>query len=251
MTKKSVSNHQQHHKMAIVIGATGLVGGFLVKQLQASAQYHTIYQIVRHAPKSKPNVQSENSEIKSNIKNIVVPDFAHLDQALVNLDLTDADAFSTLGTTLKQAGGKSAFKQVDFTYNLKFAELVKQHGARHFLLLSATGADANSFIFYNKVKGQLEDAVKQIGFEQLSVFHPSLLIGEHSDKRMLEGIGQQVFNAAKSLLPPTWAYRPIEAERVAQAMCMVANQLPTHTAKSNTRNYSNADLLQLTLENPA
>ncbi len=251
MTKKSVSNHQQHHKMAIVIGATGLVGGFLVKQLQASAQYHIIYQIVRHAPKSKPNVQSENSEIKSNIKNIVVPDFAHLDQALVNLDLTDADAFSTLGTTLKQAGGKDAFKQVDFTYNLKFAELVKQKGARQFLLLSATGADANSFIFYNKVKGQLEDAVKQIGFEQLSVFHPSLLIGEHSDKRMLEGIGQQVFNAAKSLLPPTWAYRPIEAERVAQAMCMVANQSPTHTAKSNTRTYSNADLLQLTLENPA
>ena len=247
MTKKSVSNHQQHHKMAIVIGATGLVGGFLVKQLQASAQYHTIYQIVRHESNSTTN----NHSPQTSLKNIVVPDFEHLDQALVNLDLTDADAFSTLGTTLKQAGGKDAFKQVDFTYNLKFAELVKQHGARHFLLLSATGADANSFIFYNKVKGQLEDAVKQIGFEQLSVFHPSLLIGEHSDKRMLEGIGQQVFNAAKSLLPPTWAYRPIEAERVAQAMCMVANQSPTHTAKSNTRTYSNADLLQLTLENPA
>ncbi len=241
----SVSNNQQPHKTAIVIGATGLVGGFLVKQLLASGSYDTIYQIVRHAAKSTNNNQSA----QGSLKNIVIPNFANLEQALAGLDLNGADAFSTLGTTLKQAGSKDAFKQVDYGYNLSFAQQVKKQGARHFLLLSATGADANSFIFYNKVKGQLEDAVKQAGFEQLSVFHPSLLIGQHGDKRMLEGIGQHVFNAAKSLLPPTWAFRPIEAERVAQAMCMIASQSLAKAAKPATKIYSNADLLNLTLEN--
>ena len=243
----SVSNNQQPYKTAIVIGATGLVGGFLVKQLLASGSYDTIYQIVRHAPKSTNNNQSA----QSSLKNIVIPNFANLEQALAGLDLKGADAFSTLGTTLKQAGSKDAFKQVDYGYNLNFAKLVKQQGARHFLLLSATGADANSFIFYNKVKGQVEDAVKQTGFEQLSIFHPSLLIGQHGDKRMLEGIGQQVFNAAKSLLPPTWSFRPIEAERVAQAMCMAANQSTVQAINPNINIYSNADLLNLTLENYA
>ena len=241
----SVSNNQQPHKTAIVIGATGLVGGFLVKQLLASGSYDTIYQIVRHAAKSTNNNQST----QGSLKNIVLPNFANLEQALAGLDLNGADAFSTLGTTLKQAGSKDAFKQVDYGYNVSFAQQVKKQGARHFLLLSATGADANSFIFYNKVKGQLEDAVKQAGFEQLSVFHPSLLIGQHGDKRMLEGIGQQVFNTAKSLLPPTWAFRPIEAERVAQAMCLIANQSLAKAAKPATKIYSNADLLNLTLEN--
>lgn len=243
----SVSNNQQPYKIAVVMGATGLVGGFLIKQLLASGSYSTIYQIVRHTPKSPPN----NRLVQSGFKNIVIPDFANLEQALAGLDLSGADAFSTLGTTLKQAGSKDAFKQVDYGYNLNFAKLVKQQGARHFLLLSATGADANSFIFYNKVKGQLEDAVKQTGFEQLSIFHPSLLIGQHGDKRMLEGIGQQVFNAAKSLLPPTWSFRPIEAERVAQAMCMAANQSTVQAINPNINIYSNADLLNLTLENYA
>lgn len=241
----SASSKQQPHKTAIVIGATGLVGGFLVKQLLASDYYNIIYQIVRHVPTYMPS----NHAAKSSLKNIVIPDFANLEQALADLDLNGADAFSTLGTTLKQAGSKNAFKQVDFSYNLSFAQQVKKRGAQHFLLLSATGADANSFIFYNKVKGQLEDAIKQIGFEQLSVFHPSLLIGQHGDKRVLEGIGQQVFSVAKSLLPPTWAFRPIEAERVAQAMCIVANQSLAKTETTNIKIYSNAHLLNLTLEN--
>ncbi len=247
----SDSKPRQQEKSAIVIGATGLVGADLVKQLVASGQYQTIYQIVRHEPKSAPNAPSQNTANHEVLKTIVVPDFAQLSQSLTGLNLRGADAFSTLGTTLKQAGSRQAFKQVDFTYNLNFARICKQLGVQHFLLLSATGADSTSFIFYNKIKGQLEQAVEKLGFMRLSIFQPSLLIGEHKEQRMLEGLGQQVFKMTQHLVPDTWAYRPIEAKRVAQAMCIVANQTPIPTANLDKIIYSNTQLLTLTLENPA
>ena len=249
----SVSKVNSIQKKAIVIGASGLVGRHLVDILISSGQYSTIYQVVRKQPKvdNKKSNNPSNQPLDHNpLKNIVVPDFANLEQALADLDLTGADAFSTLGTTRKQAGSKEAFRQVDFNYNLNFAALVKQHGANHFLLLSATGADADSMIFYNQVKGELEQAVEQLNFEQLSFFQPSLLIGEHQDQRLLEGIGQQIFGLAKRVVPETWAYRPIEAERVAKAMCIVAN-MPKQQSLAAKTIYSNHHLLTLTLENHA
>lgn len=249
----SVSHSNSPQKTAIVIGATGLVGKHLVQQLIASAHYTTIYQVVRKEPKPSNHVNNQagvHAECKSKLENIVVPDFANLEQALADLDLKGADAFSTLGTTLKQAGSKDAFRQVDFNYNLNFAALVKQYGATHFLLLSATGADADSMIFYNQVKGELEQAVEQLNFEKLSFFQPSLLLGEHQDQRLLEGIGQQIFSVAKRVVPDTWAYRPIEADRVAKAMCIVAST-PKQQPLAAKVIYSNSNLLTLTLESHA
>ena len=249
----SVSQTNSMQKTAIVIGATGLVGKHLVEKLISSGQYATIYQVVRKEPKLDSATFNEiaNQPLNQNrVKNIVVSDFAKLDEALNHLDLKGADAFSTLGTTLKQAGSKEAFREIDFNSNLNFAALVKQRGATHYLLISATGADADSMIFYNQVKGELEQAVEQLNFDRLSFFQPSLLIGEHQDQRLLEGIGQQIFNLAKRVVPETWAYRPIEAERVAKAMCIVANMPKQQHLVAKTI-YSNANLLTLTLENPA
>ncbi|XID74117.1 hypothetical protein ACF3NA_05985 [Alkanindiges sp. WGS2144] len=230
------SNAYQPQKAAVVIGATGLVGTLLVNQLINSSHYHTIYQFVRRA-----GSKSSNGKLRT----IVVPDFSQLDAYLIGLDLNHADAFSALGTTLKQAGSRQAFRQVDFDYNLIFAQLVKKLGVQHFLLLSATGANPVSPIFYNRVKGELERAVEQLGFEHLSIFQPSLLIGQHQDQRVLENLAQAAFAYTRSWFPATWKYRPVEAGRVAKAMV-----LATHVPAPGKIVYSNTDILTLTLENP-
>ena len=220
---------------AIVIGATGLVGAQVVAQLAQSDRYQTVYQIVRRQPVV---------DCSAKVQTLVIPDFSQLELALKDLQLTGADAFSTLGTTQKVAGSKQAFYDVDFSLNLHFAELMQQHGAGHFLLLSATGADAKSLVFYNRVKGELEQAVTALGFARLSIFQPSLLIGQHQDSRLAEGLAQSLFKTFKPLIPETWSYRPIEAQRVATAMLKAA-ALRGHGPAI----YSNADMLTLTLEN--
>ncbi|RYZ95993.1 MAG: hypothetical protein EOO68_17620 [Moraxellaceae bacterium] len=108
-----------------------------------------------------------------------------------------------------------------------------------------SGASFGAF-FYNKIKGELEQAVEQLRFERLSIFQPSLLLGEHQDARLAENLAQKAFSVIKPVLTQTWKYRPIEAERVAQAMCIAAT-LPAQAKVI----YSNTDLLTLTLENPA
>ena len=253
MTVQSIhkpTTHSGSNKVAIVIGATGLVGKYLVDELLASGHYQKIYQVIRRQQNQTAHQSdaSDHNPKTSALTTIVVPDFAQLGLALAALDLNQADAFCTLGTTLKQAGSKQAFKQVDLDYSLSFAQTVKELGASHFLLLTATGADAHSLFFYNKIKGQLEQAVTQLGFSRLSIFQPSLLIGQHQDKRLIESLAQKAFGLTKPLLPETWSYRPIEATRVAKAMQKVATT--AHLTNNNTI-YSNSDLLNLTLENPA
>lgn len=231
-------------KNAIVIGATGLVGTVLVEKILAASHYQTVYQVVRRAP-------GAHATAHQSLKTIILADFGSLDKMLTRLDLQHADAFSTLGTTLKQAGSKPQFSQVDLTYNLNFARIVKQLGAQHFLLLSAAGANANSPVFYNHIKGELERAVEQLGFEQLSIFQPSLLLGQHRDKRLMESMAQQAFKLGRHLLPADWRYRPIEARRVAQAMYVAATGFSPGQLSYGKTVYSNTDLLNMTLETPA
>ena len=242
----TVFQADSRQKSAIVIGATGLVGSLLVEKLLASTHYRTVYQVVRQAAVALLGTAPEQS-----LETIVIPDFGRLEKMLTRLDLQDADAFSTLGTTLKQAGSKQQFSQVDLTYNLNFAQIVKELGAQHFLLLSATGAKSDSPIFYNRIKGQLERAIEQLCFERLSIFQPSLLLGQHRDQRLMESMAQKAFMLGQHLLPADWRYRPIEAERVAQAMYLAATRLTTGQMNYGKTVYSNTDLLNMTLETPA
>jgi uncharacterized protein YbjT (DUF2867 family) len=226
----------EQQNIAIVIGATGLVGKQLIQMMLKQGHYQCIYQIVRQS-------KSVDSTDNTVLKTIVVPDFLQLEAAIATLDLNGADAFSTLGTTLKQAGSRQAFKQVDYQYNVNFAQIVQQRGARHFLLLSALGANPDAVVFYNQVKGQTERAISALKFEQFSVFQPSLLLGQHQDSRMMEGMAQQLFLWTKPMIPKTWNYRPIEAERVAASMLAVARR-----PLAEKMIYSNHDMLSLTLE---
>lgn len=227
-------------RVAIVIGATGLVGRLLLKELSASQRYAQIIAVARRY--DLPNLP--------NIEPLMVSDFAQLPMQLAALNLTDADAFSCLGTTLRQAGSKARFKEIDYQYNLDFARACKQAGVRHFFLLSATGASASSAVFYNRVKGELERDVVALGFPYVSIFQPSLLIGEHADPRPAEAIGQRLFSFGKVFIPSTFAYRPIEAARVACAMRQVAIETADGGAvlAKPVTVYSNANMLKRTLE---
>lgn len=233
--------------IAIVIGCSGLVGRQLLMQLVCSGHYQTIYAVVRKSFEL-PATPVESSLQKAQIEWLEIPDFSQMRSVLEKIDLTDADAFSALGSTLKQAGSKAAFYQIDHDYNLAFAQVTHQQGARHLLLVSAMGAHKSSMIYYNRVKGELESDVQQVGFEQVSIFRPSLLIGARSQEtRLAEGFAQKLFTMSQSVLPATFSSRPIEAERVALAMWKVA-QKSQEQATNKVQIYSNQMMLRTTLE---
>lgn len=232
--------------IAIVIGGSGLIGRQLLMQLVSSGHYQTVYVVVRKAF-DLPITSSEASLQKTLLQWLEIPDFSQMKSVLEKIDLTNADAFSALGSTLKQAGSKAAFYQIDHDYNLVFAQVTHQQGARHLLLVSAMGADASSIIYYNRVKGELESDVQKIGFEQVSIFRPSLLIGARSQEtRLAEGFAQKLFTMSQSVLPATFSSRPIEAGRVALAMWQVA-QKPQEQATAQVQIYSNQMMLRTTL----
>jgi len=249
-TESSVVMNQNQPAIAIVIGGSGLVGRQLLMQLVSSGHYQTVYAVVRKAfdlPMTSSKLSLKSSSQKTHLQWLEVPDFSQMKSVLEKIDLANADAFSALGSTLKQAGSKAAFYQIDHDYNLVFAQVTHQQGARHLLLVSAMGADASSIIYYNRVKGELESDVQKVGFEQVSIFRPSLLIGARSQEaRLAEGFAQKLFTMSQSVLPATFSSRPIEAGRVALAMWQVA-QKPQEQATAQVQIYSNQKMLRTTL----
>jgi uncharacterized protein YbjT (DUF2867 family) len=188
---------------ANVIGATGLVGVQLVKQLLGNDNFEKVRVFVRRPV-----------------------DFKHpkLEQKIVELgnekswknDLTGDVLFSALGTTLKQAGGKEKQFEVDFTFNLNFAKTAFENGIENYVLVSSIGADSKSKIFYTKMKGQLDEAVSKIGFKNLAIIRPSYLMGNRKEKRFVEIISlPAVLFFTRFTLKK---YRPIPDETVAKAM---------------------------------
>jgi uncharacterized protein YbjT (DUF2867 family) len=128
-------------------------------------------------------------------------------------------ALCALGTTLKAAGSREAFRAVDHDVVVRFARAAHRAGARGFGVVSAVDADARSQIFYNRVKGEMEEAVRAIGFKSLVIARPSLLLGERGERRFLEGLGQSLLRPLRfAFVGPAVKYRPVEGSRVAQVL---------------------------------
>ena len=194
-------------RTAIVAGASGLVGKELVQKLINLDQYRLIYIL------SRKKIGLVNDKIRE-----LVIDFDKIDQ-LKFAEPVD-DAFCTVGTTMKQAGSKDNFKKVDFEYVIALANLAKHSGASKFLVVSAMGANSKSAVFYNKVKGLTEEALMSIGFNQLVIFRPSLLLGDRHDKRFAEKLSGFLMKVFNFLIPDN--YKAIEAEKVADYMVKMA-----------------------------
>jgi uncharacterized protein YbjT (DUF2867 family) len=193
-------------RSALIVGATGLVGGFLLHSLLEEDLYDHITALVR-----KP-LARQHPKLKS-----VVTDFDSLDET------TDAfqvdDVFCCLGTTIKTAGSQAAFRKVDYDYVATLARLGRSAGARRFLLISSIGADAGTSNFYLSVKGAAEDAVSACGYPEFHAFRPGQLTGPRRENRPAERAG--IF-ATRFLTPLLVGglrqYRPVHARTLALAM---------------------------------
>ncbi|MBU5616121.1 NAD-dependent epimerase/dehydratase family protein [Psychrobacter sp. TAE2020] len=200
-------------RKAIVIGATGLVGQHLVKQL--SELYDTLIVIARRPPRY----------INASMHFYQVNDFDNLTEVFTSIGVNKStDAFSCLGTTKKQAGSDEAFRKVDHSYNVNFAKLCHSRGVENFFLLSSMNADIDSRFLYNQVKAETENSITELDFSQLVIFRPSLLLGKHKG-RPLESISQKAFQLISPLLSESLPLHPISAKRVASAMAMSAHDI--------------------------
>ena len=200
-------------RKAIVIGATGLVGQHLVKQL--SELYDTLIVIARRPPRY----------INASMRFYQVNDFDNLAEIFASVGVDrKTDAFSCLGTTKKQAGSDEAFRKVDHDYNVNFAKLCQDKGVENFFLLSSMNADIDSRFLYNRVKAETEQSIMALNFAQIVIFRPSLLLGKHKG-RPLESIGQKAFQLISPLLSESLSLHPISAKRVASVMAMSAHDI--------------------------
>lgn len=199
-------------RTALVAGATGLVGGHLLRLLLEDAAYERVTALVRRGVPL-----SHRKLVQREINFDLLRDLAGSTRV--------HDVFCALGTTMRQAGSRNAFRKVDFTYVTELARLASDQRASQFLLVSSLGANPRSRVFYNRVKGEAEDAVRQLRFDAIHILRPSLLVGDRKESRPGERLGIVVARLATPfLVGPLRPYRPIAAETVARAMVRAARE---------------------------
>ncbi len=196
-------------KTAIVLGATGLVGSQLVRLLLDNNSFDRVKILARRS----------TGIIHDKVEEIII-DF---DQAEQWAEQVIGDVlFSAFGTTLNKAGSKDAQYKIDYHYQFLVARLAAENGVPDCVVVSAPGADPNSKLFYNRIKGELDRDVSKLGFDKLRIIQPSILTGIREEPRMGEKIG--VIMARLFLwIPGIRKYRPISGEKVAKAMIQAYN----------------------------
>lgn len=193
-------------RRALLAGATGLIGRELAEQLSLSSEYDSIHVLVRRAT---PALDSTPK---------LVTHLVNFDE-LGSLPPAD-DVYIALGTTIKLAGSQEAFRRVDYDYVVGVARAARAAGTRRLGVVSALGADASSRVFYNRVKGEMQRAVAELGYESVVIAQPSLLMGDR------EALGQPTRGGevwARRLLGPVSGLipagvRPVRASAVARAL---------------------------------
>ncbi|WP_132646369.1 oxidoreductase [Pseudomonas aeruginosa] len=188
-------------KRVLLAGATGLTGEHLLDRILSEP---TLAKVIAHARKALAE--------HPRLDNPVGP----LAELLPQLDGSIDTAFCCLGTTIKEAGSEEAFRAVDFDLPLAVGKRALEMGARHYLVVSALGADAKSSIFYNRVKGELEQALQEQGWPQLTIARPSLLFGPREEFRLAEILAAPIAR----ILPGK--YHGIEACDLARALWRLA-----------------------------
>lgn len=187
----------------LLLGATGLVGGEVLQLALAHPQVTHVIAPVRRAL----SVVHEK-----------------LNAPMINFDDFKQDAkdwqfdavICALGTTMKKAKSKQAFKKIDYDYPLAFAEIAKEKGSKIYALNSAMGVSAKSPFFYSKVKGQLEEKLQQLDFESLILVRPGLIQGQRDEQRLGEEVALKLSLLVKPILPKS--LHPNKAEDIAQAL---------------------------------
>ena len=195
--------------VALIAGATGLVGGEILKRLIASDAYARVIVVTRR----DLGMRVRHPRLRQ-----VVVDFTKLDAAAD--DLRADHVFCALGTTIKKAGTQAKFVEVDLEYPLKLARITRAVGAGHYSIVSALGASKSSPFFYSRVKGAVEDELQAMGWPSLAIFRPSVIAGKRAESRPMERLSQHLLQVAPASL------RPVSAADIAAAMLAVAADSP-------------------------
>lgn len=201
---------EKQPKTAIVIGATGLVGSHLLQQLLDDHRYSKVLVLHRRST------------------GIIHP---KLEERIIDFDEPDTwnnlvkgdHLFSALGTTMIKAGSEEAQYRIDYTYQYNVAKIAAQNNVTGCALVSSIGARSDSKNFYLRMKGELDEAVQDLGFESLAIFKPSFLDGDREEFRFGEKVGI-LFAKLFSWIPSIRKYRPVKAEIVAKAMIDILNE---------------------------
>lgn len=211
---------------AIIIGATGLVGGELLQLLLADPRFDSVKVLVRRS------TNITHTKLEEHIINFDKPQ-------LWKQYVTGDVLFSCLGTTRKQAGGKNVQYRVDYTYQFAIASIAAENGVSAYVLVSSVGADKDSRLFYAQMKGQLDEGVSRLPFNSISIVRPGPLYGLRTQSRITDKLGvllAKAFNSVGLLKK----YKPIAAKTVGQAMVQTAL-----AAKPGVTIYENEALFQL------
>ncbi|QJD60388.1 NAD(P)H-binding protein [Pseudomonas sp. gcc21] len=204
----------------LLVGASGLVGSHVLRRALADER---ISEVV--TPSRRP--LDEHAKLRA-----PVVDFENLP---ADADWWLADAvICALGTTMKLAGSREAFRRVDHDYPLNVAKLARQHGTQTYVLNSAIGADADSRVFYNRVKGEVERDLAGCGFASLTFVRPGLISGQRREFRLGERTAECVLKALAPVLPRKMRVNP--AENIARALleAAIAGQPGLHLIRSDT-----------------
>ncbi|MCW3073803.1 MAG: NAD-dependent epimerase/dehydratase family protein [Flaviaesturariibacter sp.] len=196
---------------ATLIGATGLIGSHLLTLLKNDTDFSEIRLLVRQ-PFGNTNARTT----------VMLTDFNDPQSLKRGIEGSEI-VFCAIGTTQKKVGGdKQAYRKIDYDIAVNSAILCKESGCRTFVLVSSVGANAASNNFYLQLKGEIEEALAATGIHSLSIFRPSMLLGDRQEKRIGERIGQMAMKAFSFAIPAK--YKPIEAKEVAAAMVAAAKQ---------------------------
>lgn len=211
-------------RTALLAGATGLVGGECLRLLLDDDRYARIVVVTRRelAAHAAPAGRVEQ----------VVCDFAALED--VDDRLRADHVYCALGTTIRKAGSQERFREVDCEYPRRLAGIALRNGARHYSLVSAAGASLSSPFFYSRVKGELEQALREMGWPSLAIVRPSVIAGERSESRPFEKLAQYALRYA----PAAW--RSVPAADIAAAMVATALREPPGTTVIESAGISKA-----------
>jgi uncharacterized protein YbjT (DUF2867 family) len=199
-------------KKAIVYGASGLVGSYILENLLTNTNYEQIIIVVRK------DLNLQHPKLKT-----IIGDFNSLPEVVKGIEVDEV--FIALGTTQKKTPDKKLYYQIDHDYPILAAKLAKENGAKSVFLVSAVGANAKSSVFYTKLKGETEQDILTLNLDHTYIFRPSMILGDRQESRPLEKIFISIFKFINPLFVGGISkYKGIEAEDIAKSMIKSADQ---------------------------
>lgn len=195
-------------KRAVVIGATGLVGHTLLMQLLADERYSKVLVLGRRS------VDYKHDKLEERLGDLLSDEYWKFTWAV-------DEVFCCVGTTRSKTSDMGVYKQIDYGIPVHSAQWAIKNGVGRYLVISSIGADKKSRIFYSRVKGQMEEALRKMAFPRLYILRPSIILGHREERRIGESIGKFLTRTFSFLLPSR--YKGIHARSIAAAMIALAN----------------------------